>query len=586
MEKWFVSAKKADFDKIGEEFSISPVIARLIRNRDVIGMDSIKEYLYGTMEDLSTGRQMKDMELGLSILKDKIAQKKRIRVLGDYDIDGVNATQILYTGLKRCGAIVDIEIPDRMKDGYGISEHLVSLAKEDGIDTIITCDNGISAISQIAYAKELGLTVIVTDHHDIPYIEENGERKILHSKADAVINPKQEDCPYPFKLLCGAMVAYKVIECLYEDFKIPKEEVYDLLEYAAIATVGDVMDLVGENRIIVKEGLKRIKNTKNLGIAALIDVNGIDREKLSAYHIGFVIGPCINASGRLDTAKRAFRLLQADNKEEAATLAADLKSLNDSRKEMTVLGTKEAIEKIEQSNLKEDKVLVVYMPACHESLAGIIAGRIKEKYHKPAFVLCDGEEGAKGSGRSIEAYNMFEEMVKCREVFSKFGGHPMAAGLSIPIENIPLMREKLNENITLTEDDFAEKVSIDMAMPLQYISPKIIEELELLEPFGKGNRKPLFAEKDFRVLNGRILGKNKNVLKLQVANKEGYSIEALYFGNIQDFETYVSNKFGKSSLDAIYRGEENTVRLSLTYYPGINEYQGRKTLQIIIQNYQ
>ncbi|HIT89808.1 MAG TPA: single-stranded-DNA-specific exonuclease RecJ, partial [Candidatus Merdenecus merdavium] len=534
MEKWFVAAKKADFNKISNRFHISPVTARIIRNRDIIEMEDIENYLHGDMSHLHSGRSMYHMEKGLEIIKNKIKEKKKIQILGDYDIDGVNATHILYTGIKRCGGIVSTAIPNRMKDGYGINEHLIQEAFDHHIDTIITCDNGIAAIDAIKFGKDLGMTIIVTDHHDIPYEEViNGNeitRKILRSTADAIINPKQEECQYPFKHLCGAGVAYKFIECLYEDMNIDKEELFPLIEFAAIATVGDVMDLVGENRIIVKEGLKRIKQTRNLGIKALMEVNHIDQERLSSYHIGFVMGPCINASGRLDTAKLALQLLQAKTKEEASTIAMDLKALNDSRKAMTLEGTETAIQKIETSPLKHDKVLVVYLPTCHESLAGIIAGRIKERYHKPTFVLTDAEEGAKGSGRSIESYNMFEELVKCRDLFTKFGGHPMAAGLSLPIDKIGEMRERLNGLTNLSKDDFIPKVSIDVPMPIQYVSESFIQELELLEPFGKGNPKPVFAEKDLNIINARILGKNKNVLKFQVLNQAGTMIEAMYFG--------------------------------------------------------
>lgn len=586
MEKWFVAAKKADFNQISERFGISPVTARIIRNRDVIEEKDIDLFLNGTLENLNDPREMKDMELAVAILKEKIKSQKKIRIIGDYDIDGVNATHILKTGLHKCGAEVDVEIPDRMKDGYGINENLIQLAYDEEIDTIITCDNGIAAIDQIAYAKELGMTVIVTDHHDIPYQEENGVKSFLRSKADAIVNPKQLDCPYPFKNLCGAAVAYKVIETLYQEYKIDRSCVYELLEFVAIATVGDVMDLQGENRILVKYGLENLKNTKNLGLKALIAMNQIEPSRLSAYHIGFVLGPCINASGRLDTAKRALTLLQVDTMAEANQIAGDLKALNDSRKEMTLRGLEQAIELVESTERKEDKVLVIYLPDCHESLAGIIAGRVREKYNKPVFVLTKGEEGVKGSGRSIEGYHMFEEMNKCKELFSKFGGHPMAAGLSMAEEDIENLRKVLNEKTSLTDEDFISKVSIDVPMPIDYVTEELINELEILEPFGKGNTKPVFAEKNLKIISLKILGKNKNVIKMFVENEKGIKMEALHFGNPDDFYDYLCHKFSKTQVDCLYVGEQTNLTMSFTYYPTVNEFNGRKTLQIVIQNYQ
>ncbi|RDU24003.1 single-stranded-DNA-specific exonuclease RecJ [Anaerosacchariphilus polymeriproducens] len=586
MEKWFIAAKRADFNQISKRFGISPVTARILRNRDLLEEKEIAFYLNGTLEDLHNPREMKDMELAVTILKEKIKSKKKIRIIGDYDIDGVNATHILLTGLHKCGALADIEIPDRMKDGYGINENLIQSAYEKGIDTIITCDNGIAAIDQIAFAKELGMTVIVTDHHDIPYIEVAGEKQYLRSKADAIVNPKQLECSYPFKNLCGAAVAYKLVETLYQEYKIEKSCLYELLEYVAIATVGDVMDLQGENRVLVKYGLENLKRTRNLGLKALIGINQLDCERLSAYHIGFVLGPCINASGRLDTAKRAFSLLQADNMADANRIAGDLKALNDSRKEMTMQGLEKAIEMVENSSLIEDKVLVIYLPDCHESLAGIIAGRVREKYNKPVFVLTKGEEGIKGSGRSIESYHMFEEMNKCKELFTKFGGHPMAAGLSMEEKNIELLRETLNTNAALTEEDFVSKIMIDVPMPIDYITEEFIKELEILEPFGKGNTKPVFAEKDLRIISLKVLGKNKNVLKMLIENGKQIKMEALYFGNTDDFYEYLCCKYSKEKVDFLYEGKPTDLSLSLTYYPSINEFNGRKTLQIIIQNYQ
>ncbi len=570
MEKWFVSAKRADFQEIGRKFGIDAVTARLIRNRDVVGDEAVREYLYGSRKDLYAPQLMKDCRKTAEILKEKIAEKKKIRVIGDYDIDGVNATCILYKGLIRCGAEADVEIPDRMKDGYGLNKNLIQYAYEEGIDTILTCDNGIAAVDEIAEAKRLGMTVLITDHHEL-------QERI--PAADAIVNPKQPECTYPYKSLCGAAVAYKLMICLYEQCGIPVEETDAFIEFAAIATVGDVMDLTGENRILVKEGLKMINQTSNRGLKALIRANGLEDAQISSYHIGFVLGPCINASGRLDTAKRALELLLAEDDAVAEDLAHTLKELNDERKDMTQQGVAQAIELIEEGVLKEDKVLVVYLPDCHESLAGIIAGRIRERYHKPVFVLTDAADSLKGSGRSIETYNMFAEM-------SKFGGHPMAAGLSLPRENMEAFHKKINENSVLTEDDFIPKVTIDVPMPISYITERLVEELGLLEPFGKGNTKPLFAEKSLNILSARILGKNRNVIKLQVLGAAGTVMEAMYFGDVERFQEYLREKFGHTETEKLFQGRENAVTLSLAYYPGINEFRGNRTLQIVIQSYQ
>ena len=569
MEKWVMAAKKADFNQIGQQFHIDPVIARLIRNRDVIGDEKIREYLLGTVNELPSPWLMKDMKKAVDILEKKIQQKVKIRIIGDYDIDGVTSTYILLKGLTRIGADVDTYIPDRVADGYGIHEHLIVKAESDGIDTIVTCDNGIAAAAEIQMAKEKGMTVIVTDHHEIPYREENGERKVILPPADAILNPKQYDCPYPNKNLCGAVVAFKYITALYERFNIPEKELEDYYELAAIATVGDVMDLQGENRILVKEGLRRLKNTQNKGLQELIRANALEDAKITAYHIGFVLGPCINASGRLDTAARSLALLNAQTKEEAAKLAGDLTALNQSRKALTEKGKEEAIQLIETTELKNDRVLVVYLPECHESLAGIIAGRIREKYHKPAFVLTKGEKSAKGSGRSIESYSMYEELVKCADLMVQFGGHPRAAGLSIEEENIEKFRRQLNENCTLTEEDLRPKVVIDVPMPVSYITKELVEQISLLEPFGKGNTKPIFAQKGLRVLDSNIIGKNKNVVKLKLLDPQGVTMEGIYFGEAEDFVNFIR--------------ERNSI--SVTYYPEINRFRGRESLQIIIQNY-
>lgn len=569
MEKWVVAAKKADFNLIGRQFHIDPVIARLIRNRDVVGEEKIKEYLLGTIDTIPSPWLMKDMKKAVDILEKKIQQQAKIRIIGDYDIDGVTSTYILLKGLTRIGANVDTYIPDRVADGYGIHEHLIDRAESDKIDTIVTCDNGIAACAEIQMAKEKGMTVIVTDHHEIPYREENGERRVILPPADAILNPKQYDCLYPNKNLCGAVVAFKYITALYERFDIQKKELEDYYELVAIATVGDVMDLQGENRILVKEGLRRLPNTKNKGLQELIRANNLEDSKITAYHIGFVLGPCINASGRLDTAARSLALLNAPTKEEAAKLAGDLTALNQSRKALTEKGKEEAIQLIETTELKNDRVLVVYLPECHESLAGIIAGRLREKYHKPAFVLTRGEKCAKGSGRSIESYSMYDELIKCADLMVQFGGHPMAAGLSIEEENIEKFREQLNQNCTLTEEDLRPKIVIDVAMPISYITKELVEQISLLEPFGKGNTKPVFAQKNLRVLDHSIIGKNKNVVKLKLLDPQGISVEGIYFGEAEDFVNFIREK------DSI----------SVTYYPEINRFRGRESLQIIIQNY-
>ena len=562
-------AKRADFVEIGKKFGIDKVTARIIRNRDVIGDNDINMYINGGIDDLYDPKLLKDSDKLIDILTEKIKQKKKIRIIGDYDIDGVTSTCILLKGFQRMGADVDTYIPDRIKDGYGIHEQLIQKAVEDRIDTIVTCDNGIAASTEIADAKKQGLTVVVTDHHDIPFREtENGKEWII-PPADAVINPKQADCAYPNKNLCGAVVAWKLIWALYEKNGISQSEVLEFTELAAVATVGDVMDLQGENRIIVKEGLRQLSATHTPGLRALIRANNLEGAEITAYHVGFVLGPCINASGRLDTAARSLELLCEKNEERAAELAGDLLALNQSRKAMTEKGKEEAIRLIEETGLNEDRVLVVYLPDCHESLAGIIAGRIREKYHKPVFVLTKGENSVKGSGRSIEAYSMYEEMVKCGDLLIQFGGHPMAAGLSIEEKNVELFRKQLNKNCTLTEEELCPKIVIDVPMPVSYLSRKLTEQLKVLEPFGKGNTKPIFAQKGLRVLNLRILGKNQNVAKMKLEDQTGAQVDAVYFGEAEKFADFARQK----------------ETISVTYYPEINVYQGRETLQIVVRNY-
>lgn len=576
MEKWVLLRKGADFEAIGRKYQISPRMAALIRNRDVIGDEKINLYLNGTIADLHDGMLLKDMDRAVDILLEKIREQKKIRVIGDYDIDGVNATYILLEGLRILGADVDSDIPDRMKDGYGLNVTLLERAFQDGVDTIITCDNGIAAASEIAYGKRLGMTVIVTDHHEIPYEEmendeQKEERKYILPPADAVIDPKQEDCAYPFKGLCGAAVAYKLVEALIEASGRDAEEVDYLIENVAIATVGDVMDLVGENRIFVKEGLAMLARTGNPGLKALISCTGIRKETISTYSIGFVLGPCLNAGGRLDTAKRALELLCAEDIKEADILAGDLKALNESRKDMTAIAVEEAVRQIEETELKNDKVLVIYLPDCHESLAGIVAGKVRERYYRPVFVLTDAKEEVKGSGRSIDAYSMYEELSKCKALLKKYGGHRQAAGLSLEKEKVGELRRLLNQNCTLTEEEMLEKVCIDMELPFACVTQSFIEELKCLEPFGKGNTKPVFAGRDIRFSDVRVLGKNKNVVKATATDRNETRISAIYFGEVENFLETLQKRGGK---------------LSITYYPGINEYMGRQTLQITVTHYQ
>lgn len=585
MERWVLLRKGADFEAIGKKYQISPRLACLIRNRDVIGEEAVDRYLNGTISDLYDGMLMKDMDKAIDILKEKILEDKKIRVIGDYDIDGVNATYILLEGLERLGADVDSDIPDRISDGYGLNRHLVERAYEAGVDTLITCDNGIAAADEIAYGKEMGMTVIVTDHHEVPFDEYDGEKRYRIPPADAVMDPKQPDCLYPFKGLCGAAVAYKLMEALWESMGKDSADLDDLIENVAIATIGDVMDLEDENRIFVKEGLQMLRRTKNPGLKALIECTGIDKNSLNSYHIGFVLGPCINASGRLDTAKRALELLRAGTQKEADILAGDLKALNDSRKDMTEEAVKQAEEQVETTTISKDKVLVVYLPDCHESLAGIVAGRIRENYYKPVFVLTDAEEGVKGSGRSIDGYHMYEELNKCKELLTKFGGYRLAAGLSLPKENVGKFREMLNKKCTLTEEEMKEKVTIDMEMPFGCVTEGLVKELELLEPFGKGNTKPVFAARDVTLLGARILGKNRNVLKLQVQDVNGCRIEAMLFHHADDFLGKLEEQYGKTEVEALLKGRGRQIRISMTYYPDINEYMGKKTPQIVVTHY-
>ena len=569
MQKWRVYSKKADFDAIGSRFNIDPVTARIIRNRDVTDVENVDMYLNGTLDRLHDPMMMKDMDKAVSVIASSIRDNKHIRIIGDYDIDGICSIYILFKGLKICGADVDYEVPDRIADGYGINENLIKQAYEAGVEVIITCDNGIAAASQIDYANELGMTVVITDHHDVPYEETDNGRRYIIPKAAAVVDPKQNDCRYTFKMLCGAGIAYKFIDCMVKEFQTGDSVMPELLQFAAIATVGDIVDLLDENRIIVKEGLKLIANTENYGLNALMAVTGVSRESINAYHIGFVLGPCLNASGRLDSAKRALKMLVTDDRAEAERHAGELKDLNKERKKLTSEAVDKAVDMVENSSLKDDKVLVIFLPDCHESIAGIVAGRIREKYYKPVIVLTRGEQEAKGSARSIESYNMFEKLSECKDLFTRFGGHPMAAGLSLPEENIPEFRRRINEHCNLNEEDLTETVWIDVPMPLEYINEKLILELGGLEPFGKANPKPVFADKNISIRNIRAIGKDKQYTRMTIAKDSGMVIDAVGFFPCTELET-VYNKNG---------------RISCTYYPEINEFRDKKQIQVCVTGY-
>ncbi len=585
-EKWVVAAKSADFKGIGKRFGIDPVIARVIRNRGLTDLKDIDKYLNGTKEDLYDPHLLKDAEKGAGIIKEKILQKKKIRIIGDYDIDGVEAAYILLKALRRCGALADVVIPDRMKDGYGINAHLIRQAAEDGVDTILTCDNGIAAVEPVQMAKDAGMTVVVTDHHDIPYEEVNGQIRYIPVNGDAVINPKQADCPYPFKGLCGAAVAYKFVQVLYEKMGVDPAQADVFLENAGFATVGDVMDLQDENRILVKIGLEMLNHTKNPGMKALILQNGLRPGTLKAYHIGFKIGPCLNASGRLDTARRSLRLLLCEDELEAGKLAAELTALNEERKDMTAMAVTEAKKVIEENGMEGDKVLVVFLPECHESLAGIVAGRLREAYCRPALVITRGEHGAKGSGRSTECYSMFDELSRCRDLFENFGGHPMAAGFSLKEENIAPLRKALNENTVMTGEDLIPKVVIDVPMPVDYITEELTDQLSLLEPFGKSNEKPVFADRNLLIRHARVLGKDRNVVRMELESANHRVIEGVYFGNPDDLRLSVAEKYGMVKAQELMEGKRmDDIRMHMTYYPDKNCYQGFETLQLKISGF-
>ncbi|MCF6465921.1 single-stranded-DNA-specific exonuclease RecJ [Clostridium sp. Cult2] len=588
MERWFLRNVKVDLDFISKKLGISKLLAKIITNRNIKDLRLIDSFIYPSLKKLHNPRLMKDIELGVSLVKKSIMDGKKIRISGDYDQDGNSAILTLYNGIKRCGGNVDYVIPHRVRDGYGINERIIREAKEDGIHLIITCDNGISAFDAIKLAKDLGIIVVVTDHHDVSFVEgEKGEKEYVLPEADAIINPKRPDCNYPFKALCGAGVAFKFIQVLYEEFGIDVEESYELLEFVAMGTVCDVVDLIDENRIIVKEGLKRINNTQNIGLKALIKATGLEGRKISTYSLGFVLGPSINASGRLDSAEIAVEMFLTQEADLAKQYAEELYRLNEERKGMTEEGLNKVIDQIETGDFIDQKVLVLYEPEAHESIVGIIAGKIKDIYYRPTILLTQSkdENKIKGSGRSIEEYNMFEEISKCKDLLVGFGGHPMAAGLSLDKSNLDNFRERLNGQASLTGEDLLPKVYIDVYLPIEYISFNLVEELKALEPFGKGNPKPLFADKNISIKRGFILGKNQNVLKLLLLTKNGNTIDGLYFGNIDEFENKLTEKFGKDEIDKMYKGIDNQIKMDIVYTPNINEYMGNRTLQVIIQNY-
>lgn len=581
-EKWLLRNKKVDLKAMSEKYKISQLLCKLMVNRDIIDENIINSYINPIYKYLHSPKTMKDVVIAVDIIKRKIQENKKIRIIGDYDVDGIISVFILYTALKKCGANVDYEIPDRIKDGYGINENIVKAAYDEGVDTIITCDNGISAIDQIQYAKDLGLTVIVTDHHDVPFIEEDGVRTFLSSQADAIINPKQIECEYKFKSICGAGVAFKLMEALYEEIGMDKEECYKLIEFVAIATVCDVVDLIDENRIFVKNGLEMLNNSKNIGINALKKACGLEDKEITAYHLGFVIGPCLNASGRLDSAKKGLELLLMEDDEEAKNLAQEIVDLNDARKNMTKEGVDRAVNIIDSTDINNDKILVVYIPDIHESLAGIVAGRVKEKYNKPTIILTKSEEGVKGSARSIEEYNMFEGLLACKELLDKFGGHPMAAGLSLQEDKVDELRKALNNKCELTDEDLTRKIMIDSSLPLEYLNLHLIEELNVLEPFGKGNAKPIFGVKDAKITKAMLLGKDKNVLKLKLLTNNNITIDAMIFNDLENFESKIIEKYGNEELDNLYNKSNNNIPMDFTFYPSINEWNGNKSIQIVV----
>ena len=600
MSKWMVSMKKSDFQATASKFGIRDITARLLTNRGITSDEDIEMYLHGDKSLLHDPYELSDIKKGAAIIIDEINKNSAIRVIGDYDVDGICSTYILVSGLRMFGADVDFVLPDRVKDGYGLSVKLVDDAFDAGKSVILTCDNGIAASEQIAHAKEKGMTVVVTDHHEVPV---DSDKEIL-PEADAVIDPKRRDDKSSFREICGAVVAYKFLQVVATELgRMGEAEVQsffdEMLVFAGLATVCDVMELRDENRVIVKESLKRIADSKNIGLRALINVNKLEADAMTAFHYGFVIGPCLNASGRLDLASRAMSLFLEEDYNKAVSIATDLKNLNDSRKDMTVKGVDRASDliDIEISGDGLPKVLVVFLPEVHESIAGIIAGRIREKYNRPTIILTeaakedDDQDGqtvkmAKGSGRSIEKYDMFAELSKVKELFAKFGGHKMAAGLSLPVENIEELRKRLNENCSLSEEDFVPVLHLDMALPFSAVDEDLIYEFSLLEPFGNGNTKPVFANRNVKLLSGRILGKNKNCGKYRVSDDSGKVYEMMYFGDMDGFHEFLKSSFGDGAVDDLYNGyTDGSMMIKTAYYPNINSYMGKNTIQMVMSDY-
>ncbi len=586
-ERWRLYAKKADFAAISKAYGINQVTARIMRNRGVETKEEIESYLKGDLDYLSDPALMKDADKAASLLEAAIANNELIAISSDFDNDGIFSGLLLKEAIIELGGRAAIFTPNRVMEGYGVNSRIVEEANAKGASVLLTCDNGIAAFEAIDEAKKLGMTVIVTDHHEVPFEEHDGKKAYLLPKADAIVDPKQEDCAYPFKSLCGTGVAYQLMTLLFRRMKrtMSRQEIF--LQYTAIATVADVMELVGENRILVRKGLSYLNHTNHIGLRALMEVCGITPEQVRAYHIGFILGPCFNAAGRLDTIVHALALLESKEYDQALALAGELWAMNEERKELTRVGTERAVELIEHATWKDERVYLVYIKDCHESVAGIIAGRLRERYYRPVLVFTDAsEEGQiKASGRSIDDYDMFTELSAFRSLFLRFGGHKMAAGLTMEKKNLETLRDGLNARCTLTQTQLMPLVMIDAAMPLGYISEEVIADLEKLEPFGRANEKPLFAQQHLSVLRLSRIGKNRNVVKMSVMGPEGIIMDALYFGDTDVFFDFLEEEYGRDNVAAALRGMRNTIDIGVTYYPQINEFQGKRSLQIVIQNY-